>query len=364
MAAIKTMRVTKSHVSQQGFTLIQMIVIVALATVITAFGAIGIVNARGHMRLASSARHFSTRVEKARADSVRRHAMGASRANVQLLSMTSYSVAMDWDINGVLDAYDTQVFNLESDVTFAPELVGTTITFDWRGRSVSGLVAPTMRLFGGPPTTLITISGSGDITLDAESFPDGSIPDVALNGDPTSDLRPDPPPNPTGTPYPGGTNPTPTPTPDPNATPTPYPTATPTPTPTCNGNAHGCRDDEPTPTPTPTPIPATPTPTPYPTTGPCTLTASPSSLSMGNRDTRSVTLNVGNATEVTTVSLSANNNSSHVSVTLAPGQTGVVSNGSGSVTFNVVMNGNNQTATIAFTASSPCSTSTSVAINH
>ncbi len=370
MAAIKTMRATSSQVNQRGFTLIQMIIIVAMATVITAFGAIGVVNARAHMRLASSARHFSTRAEKARADSVRRHAMGGAMSNLVLLSTTSYSVTMDWDTNGVIDTWDTQTFNLETDITFAPELVGTTITFDWRGRSVTGQVAPTLRLWGGTATTLITISGSGDITLDAESFPDGAIPDVTLNGDLTSDsgLRPDPPPNPNSTPYPDGTSPTPTPTPpaDPNATPTPtpYPTPTPTPTPECNGNAHGCRDDAtPTPTPAPTPQP-TVSPTPYPTTGPCTLTASPYTLSMANKATRFVTLTVANSSADVSVSLSGNTNSSHISVTLAPGQSGRVTNGSGAVSFVVVMNGNNKVGTLSFTASSPCSASASVGVNR
>ena len=363
MAVTTNMRVTNRQVGQLGFTMIQMLVIVAIATVITAFGAIGVVNARAHMRLASSARQFSTRTEKARSDSVRRHAMGAARSNVQLLTTTSYSVTMDWDTNGVIDGSDTKTFNLESDITFAPEFVGTTITFDWRGRSVTGQVAPTMRLFENRATTLITISGSGDITLDAESFPDGSIPDLTLNGNPGTDLRPDPPPNPSGTPCPGGTDPTPTPTPDPNATPTPTPYPTPTPTP-CNNNGVNCRDTTPTPTPTPYPTPQpTVSPTPYPTSGPCTLSANPTRLSIANRGTTSVTLTVAKSSGDVTVSLSGNNKTSHISVTLSPGQTGIVSGGSGSVIFNVVMNGENQDGRLSFTASSPCSASTSVGVN-
>src|SRR6185295_15538148 len=100
---------------------------------------------------------------------------------------------MDFDGNGVVDAYDTQTFNLENGVTFATGFVGTTITFDWRGRSITGQLAPTMILNAGganSATTLITITGSGDITLDSESFPDGAIPDLALSGTPSNDIRP------------------------------------------------------------------------------------------------------------------------------------------------------------------------------
>jgi Tfp pilus assembly protein FimT len=362
MAVISKMRAATRRIDEQGFTLIQMIVIVALVSIVTTFGAIGIVNARAHMRLASSARQFSTMAEKARGDSVRRHAMGGARANLRLLSTTSYSVTMDFDGNGVIDAYDTHNYDLESDVTFPAGFVGTTITFDWRGRSVTGEVDTTMILVGGK-TTLITISGAGDVTMDIESFPDGSIPDLALTGDPGNDLRPDPTPNPGGTPYPGSTSPTPTPTPNPDPNATPIPTPVPTPTP-CNNNGVNCRDPSPTPTPTPQPTSPTPTPTPIPTTGPCTLTASPSSLTIVHTGTLPVVLNVRNSSGLTTVSLSGNSNTSHISVTLAPGQTGIVTGGSGTVTFNVVVNGNSETGTISFTASSPCSASTSVAVNQ
>lgn len=371
MVIISKLRTATRRIDQQGFTLIQMIVIVALVSIVTAFGAIGVVNARAHMRLASSARRFSTLAEKARADSVRRHGMGGAMANLQLLSTTSYSVTMDFDGNGVIDGYDTQTFNLENDVTFAAGFVGTKITFDWRGRSVTGQVTPTMMLFDGTEsnsTTLITISGAGDITLNIELFPDNSIPDVVLSGTPApaGDIRPDPPPNPTA--GAGSTSPTPTPTPnpDPNATPnpTPYPTPVPTPTP-CNNNGVDCRDTTPTPTPTPQPSPGpTPGASPSPTTGPCTLTASPSSLTLGNRATSSVALYVQNSSGTTTVSLSGNSNSSHISVTLAPGQSGIVTGGGGTVSFNVVVNGNNQQGTISFTASSPCSASASVGVNR
>src|SRR6266508_3834584 len=180
MAVISKMRGTTRRIDERGFTLIQLIIIVALVAVVTTFGAMGIANARAHMRLARSARQFSTMAEKARGDSIRRHAMDTAMANLLLLSTTSYSVTMDFDGNGVIDAYDTKTFNLENGVTFEPGFVGTRITFDWRGRSVTGHVEPTMSINGA--ITLITISGSGDITLDSERFPDGSIPDVVLSG--------------------------------------------------------------------------------------------------------------------------------------------------------------------------------------
>ena len=164
--------VSNRPLGQRGFTLLQAIVVVALISIITAFGTVGVVKGRAYMRLAGSARTFAGLAEKARADSVRRHAMGAARSNMQLLTVTSYSVTMDFDTNGVIDGSDTQTFNLDTNVSFDPNFVGTSITFDWRGRSVTGQVTPVLVL-SGPATgrALITISGSGDITMDGEGFP-------------------------------------------------------------------------------------------------------------------------------------------------------------------------------------------------
>jgi prepilin-type N-terminal cleavage/methylation domain-containing protein len=357
--------VSNSPLGQRGFTLLQVIVVLALIGILTAFGTIGVVKGRAHMRLAGSARTFAGLAEKARADSVRRHAMGAAMSNMQLLTTTSYSVTLDFDTNGVIDASDTRTFNLDTNVSFDPHFVGTSITFDWRGRSVTGHVNPILLLTGpAEGVALITISGSGDITLNSEGFPDGSIPDVALNGNPTGDIRPDPPPNPlpigVATP-----TPSPTPTPDPNATPyptpdptpTPYPTPDPTPTP-CGNQGVNCR---PSPTPTPVPTP-TPTPVPTPTPSVCTLSVTPSYITLANKATASISLAVANAGGSTTVNLSDNTNSAHISVTLAPGQTGTV-NGSGTVSFIATMNGNNQTGVLTFTAGSPCSLSRTVHVN-
>ena len=360
---------TNHPLNQGGFTLLQVIVVLALVAILSVFGAMGVVNARARMRLAASARTFAGLAEKARADSVRRHAMGADRATMQLLTSTSYSVALDFDSNGVLDTYDTKTFNLETNVSWQPEYVGTTITFDWRGRSLTGQVTPILLLRRGPASDsalitslLIQISGSGDITLDSEQFLDGSIPDVALTGTPTGDIRPDPPPNPlpVGVVDPNATptpTPDPTPIPDPNATPDPTPEPTPTP---CHSNGVNCRPS-PTPTPIPTPDPnATPDPTPEPTS-PCTLTG-PGSITLANRATVAISLAVANSSGNTTVSVS-NNHPSHSSVSLAPGQTGIV-NINGTVTFNATMNGNSQQGTLVFSASSPCGASATVNVNH
>ena len=246
--------------------------------------------------------------EKARGDSVRRHGAGGAMANLLLLSTTSYQVTMDFDGNGVVDAYDTQTFNLENGVAFATGFVGTTITFDWRGRSVTGQVSPTMILNAGlanSATTLITISGSGDITLDSETFPDGSIPDVALSGTPATTygrirhrinarFR--------------------------LISPTPTPSGTPDQTQHRRHIQPRRRYQHRLPAPTASiavmilrlrlQLPGEPGargPSPSPSSGQCTLSASPSSLTLGNHETTSLSLR-SELSGTTTVSMSSNNN--------------------------------------------------------
>jgi Tfp pilus assembly protein FimT len=346
---------------EHGFSMIQVILILALISIVTTFGAIGVVKARAQMRLNRSVREFASWAEKARGDSVRRHAMGADRASLVLTNDTTYTVSMDFDRNGTIDAGETQTHTLESGVIFTTG-TPTTITFDWRGRSITGEVPTVMAFTDHTYPKMITVTGSGDVTIEAQIFQDQSIPAPTLSGTPVGDTRTDPTPNPTATATPiSASTPTPTatPTPDPLATPTATPTATP-----CGNNGVNCPTPTPTPTATPTPN-ASPSPgtdpTPYPT-GSCTLTASPTSLTIGNKVTKSVTLSVSNLTGSTTVTATGNTNPSHISVTLAPGQSATII-GNGTVRYNVLVNGANQRGTLTFSASSPCGATKTVSVN-
>src|SRR4051812_24969360 len=59
---------------QRGFTITQMVITIAIISVISMFGVLGIKNARAEFRLQNNARLFATHVEKARVDAIRRHA--------------------------------------------------------------------------------------------------------------------------------------------------------------------------------------------------------------------------------------------------------------------------------------------------
>jgi type II secretory pathway pseudopilin PulG len=263
---------------RNGFTMVEITIMAAIVSIVTAFGLIGITRARASVRLTGAAREYATYIEKARMHSIRSHADDESeRASVAIdESKTSYDVTIDLDGDGTMD---TRTITLPDDVSF--ETVET-IGFDWRGRTwstVGGVSTAnaqvSIRLKNGSDTVSIDVTGSGDITIDSQVF-DDSVPNVNLRVD---DLA-------------SGATPTPTPieiaTPSPDATPTPnpidgLPIATPTPTlgdilplPTPTPSIS---DGSPSATPTPTPKP-TATPTPTPTPAPCTITTDPGTLSL------------------------------------------------------------------------------------
>src|SRR5437763_651990 len=154
--------------SQPGFTTLQLLITIAIAAIVGAFAFIGIVKARDHMRLTSSARKFGALAEQARADSVRRHAGIGHQAGIAVVNETTYAVTMDFNDDGT---ETTQNFTTENGVTLSsnhPEFI-----FDWRGRI---FVETTVNFTNSTGEYSVNISGSGDVTFDTDIFEDGSIP--------------------------------------------------------------------------------------------------------------------------------------------------------------------------------------------
>jgi len=324
-----------------GFTLLQAIIVLAVAMVISGATVMSIRAGRPGINLSNSAHQLAGYLERARADSVRRRAPAGSESKVEIVNTTTYRVTMGWGGSGTLTSRD---FTLEGDVVFTTN--ATTIAFDWRGRPTTGTeVTLVLQNSAGP--VQVDVTGSGDVTVGSEIFQDDAIPNVNLNANVTGDVSPDPIdphalPSATATPILEEGEPTPTPTPgatDPTPTPTPAPQdPTPTPTPTPSGNPNG------TPTPTPTPIPsATPT-----VTG-CVASTSPSFVSMSkNGGSANVIVKVSDGSGTLSASGPSNLTISPSSQTIIPG---------GSSVF--IITSNNTTRgefTVTFTA--PCGTAT------
>ena len=302
----------------RGFTTMQMIVTISIIAVVSVFGVLGITNARAEFRLQNSARLFATYVEKARVDAIRRHAPAGQESAIETFGpgTSNYTVTMDFG-NGFLE---TRTFQLETGLAFSTAAMR--LTFDWRGRIAQAWV---FQIFSSylQRSMPVDVSGSGDITVGEQHFPDQLIPPVEV-AQVTGDIDPDPDPSPSLSPT---EEPTPpieeTPVGD-EVDPTPTPTATPTPhgngNGSDNGNNGGSNNGNGNPTPTPTPAP-TPTPgsTPIPQ---CISTISPSTLSLSQSDltkkSGTATFTMTNATGVRTIgaTLAGNGNSLNMEVGL------------------------------------------------
>ena len=308
---------------QSGFTIMQMIVTIAIIAVVSTFGVLGIRNARAEYRLQNSARQFAVYLEKARADAIRRHAAPGNESWVEMSGpgTNTYNVRMDYGSG----ALETRTFELEPAVTFITTAQRT--SFDWRGRISAHWV---YQVFNGDKSMPVDVSGSGDITVGEQHFPDELIPAVEI-ATVTGDVIPDAEPTPSAE-----TSPTPSGDPAPNPEPDQSPTATPTPTPanngngnggsgTNNGNGNGNGNSTPTPTPTPAATPtatATPTPTPQSTPLPaCVTTLSPSTLSLSQstsgQQTGTAVLSMSNAFEARTISATQAGSGNSIVLTLS-----------------------------------------------
>lgn len=273
---------SRTTTQQRGFTIPQMVITLMIIAVVSATGVLGIKTARAEFRLQNNARLFATYIEKARADAIRRHAAVAEESSIETFGpgTTGYAITMDFGTGTV----ETRTFNLDSGLSFST--AAKKVSFDWRGRIAEAWV---FQVFSDylQRSLPVDVSGSGDITVGEQHFPDQLIPPVVIaevTGD--VDLSANPTPTPTPTPTPSGTppleEPDPEDSPDATPTPTPTPTATPTPTPTPNGNGNGDgndgnngNDNNPN---------ASPTPTPTPGGTECTSSVSPSELFLSQSD--------------------------------------------------------------------------------
>ena len=337
-----------------GFTTMQMIVTIAIIAIVSVFGVLGITNARAEFRLQNSARLFATYVEKARVDAIRRHAPSGQESSIETFGpgTSNYAVTMDFGTG----ALETRTFQLETGLTFST--AARRVSFDWRGRIDEAWVFQIFSSYlqRGMP---VDVSGSGDITVGEQHFPDQLIPPVEVTqvtGDVDSDPTPTPSPIVEATPPiedPGGGEETIDPV-DPGPTPTPSPTATP------NGNGNGNPGDNgnngngnpnstPTPTPTPTPSPGS---TPIPQ---CVSTISPSTLSLSQSNTSNqtgtATFTMTNATGVRTISASQLGNGNSLNITV--GLQRIDGSGSSVITITTKQGGGNRGVFIVEIAGSP-----------
>jgi len=165
---VRPQLIKQHHQNDAGFSLPELLIVVAMVGILVGFALIQIVRANQQMKRANAAQQFAAYLEKARLDSLRRHPTAAAQmAQVSLINATFYSVTLDTTGDGVLDAPQVISLPANSDFQFNTPFPRT-IYFNWRGRTVDAAGAPANPSF-------VTISsatyGSSRIDLTAAGQP-------------------------------------------------------------------------------------------------------------------------------------------------------------------------------------------------
>lgn len=163
----------------EGFSLLQLVITIAIIAVVSVMATISISRAQADLRRENTIREFKAYLEKARIDSIRRHATSdTDKARVTITASNTYQVAADFNYDGTLAADEVRTISIPSDrgVQFSTGTVTLPMTtrFDWRGRATSvqsdgTTVTSTFTMANtsgyGTSTTVLNVTGMGDASV-------------------------------------------------------------------------------------------------------------------------------------------------------------------------------------------------------
>src|SRR5947207_6524725 len=142
---------------ERGFTLLQVIIAIAIIAVFSTFAIVSFSSTRANLRLQNSVRQLSGYLEKARLNAVKRH----DNSTVVFTSASTYDVTMDFSGSGIVS---TRTIPFEDGVTvFSTPL--PSVTFNWRGRISRCTLTFAVR--NGGLQSNVDVSDAGDVTLNS-----------------------------------------------------------------------------------------------------------------------------------------------------------------------------------------------------
>lgn len=147
--------------SESGFTVLQLIFVVAIVGIISAFTLINIRASRESIALQNSVRILAGYIEKARLDAVRRH----DTSSVTFTNNTSYNVRMDFDGSGV--PY-TRSVSLQPGIEIPAGSPLPSISFNWRGRTSACTNTFAFQNTSGGIQSWVDVSDAGDVTVNSD----------------------------------------------------------------------------------------------------------------------------------------------------------------------------------------------------
>ena len=153
--------VQKEDRQNRGIGMTEMVIVMAIIGIVSAFAILQTRSARSVMRVQNSVRQLASYMEKARIDAVRRH----GTTTVTFTDPRTYSVTMDFNNSGTPS---TRIFNFEDGVRLASSEFPN-VTFNWRGRTLTS-GSSCVTTFSVTDTIgnglSVDVSGSGDVTVE------------------------------------------------------------------------------------------------------------------------------------------------------------------------------------------------------
>jgi type II secretory pathway pseudopilin PulG len=152
-----------TETSQRGVGILEMVIVMGILAIIFALALLGITRSQTALRQSGAAQQFAIYIEKARADSVRRHADVGDESKLRITGTTTYTVTLDFNYDGVTE---TRTVTLPPGVTFGYNAASppAAIVFDWRGR-VADLSGVRPLLGTSQQSLALNVSSLGDIAV-------------------------------------------------------------------------------------------------------------------------------------------------------------------------------------------------------
>ncbi len=147
--------------SEAGFSLLQLLLVMGIVGVISAFALMRIQSSTQALNLQNSVRQLAGHIEKARLDAVRRH----GTSSVIFASNNAYDVTMDFDGTGT--TY-TRRYTLQGDIAIPTGSPLPSISFNWRGRTSACTNTFAFQNSTGGLQSWVDVSDAGDVTVNSD----------------------------------------------------------------------------------------------------------------------------------------------------------------------------------------------------
>lgn len=162
----------RNSASESGFSVLELLIVAVMLSVIVGFAINQIAQAKQNMARANAIRELTTYIEKARLDSVRRHATtSAQMAQVSIINANFYSVTLDGNGDGTMEAPRVIGMPADSNLIIENGPFPRTIMFNWRGRTVDAdgntINPDSVRIGNTYGATTVNITNGGQTAIES-----------------------------------------------------------------------------------------------------------------------------------------------------------------------------------------------------